>query len=301
MNFFWDLPTSPFDSNVLLSELESRFSRVFHLFEQVGIHPQRPNLVYNPYTDSFSTKLFTNIGEHCIAVAYAASKIMNALVVSGVASRNDLNQVIERALIHDLSKPYEIMQRDALGRGFVCELHSANAHNHLRAILQKIGFNTDDANYMVTAGSETGHDSLKDFIICAGQRSTDLVSGRIVEKVVHLADDMTFTSIPSNDKIETTTTLFLTPGERISASRFAEQYPGLWREGLALTAEGKIVHVEEAGNCCPGLWALGNYASIQIKVARAIAQEFQQAIDPGSKLDPEQYLKQLINKFCQTR
>lgn len=299
MDLLGIVQTNPFDSNALLPELESRFPRIFRIFEQVGIHPKRSHIVYNPYTSSFSTGLFTNIGDHCIAVAYAAAKLMGTLIESDVTSRNDLDYAIERALLHDITKPYEIMLRDAQLSGFVFGLRSTNADNQLQLIMQKMGFKADDMNYILTAGSETGHDSLKDFLVINGH-NIDLVNDRFVEKVVHLADDMTYTSIPPNDKAETATTLFLTPEERMSASRFSEQYPWLWKSGLACTAGGKIVHVEDTSNCQPELRSLGDYAFLQIKVARAIAREFQRATDPNSDLDSGQYIKQLINRHRQT-
>ena len=52
------------------------------------------------------------------------------------------------------------------------------------------------AEYLVQAGTETGHNSLRDFIVVNDAGYAGIVNGRVAEKIVHVADDMTFTSMP---------------------------------------------------------------------------------------------------------
>lgn len=70
-----------------------------------------------------------------------------------------------------------------------------------------------------------------------------LVPNRLVDKIIHLADDMTSTSIPQPG--ERTLTVYLTPWERMIASDFYNRYPHLWKEELAFDMQGSVVTIED--------------------------------------------------------
>jgi len=277
------------------SELSARFPHVFALFERIGMHPQRPGEAFDPYTNQPARESFHNIGVHCVAVAHAAAKIAGAMVRAGVIDAAAGDLIVERGLVHDVSKPFEVMRRDARRSGLIGDdAYSISAYEKLRPLLVENGFRPDTAAYIAGAGSETGHNSLKDFVLAGPEGTIRLIEGAIPEKIVHLADDMTFTSMPLKEG-EEPVTMFLTPWERMLASRFIEKYPWLWKEGLGRLEDGALAPIKDVNNPAPGVLVLGDYASLQVQVAAAICRELQLYLAPGSGEEPERFIKRLIS------
>ncbi|MCI5064412.1 hypothetical protein MRY87_01660 [bacterium] len=285
----------PFSPLRALTTFTHRFPQIMELFQEVGIHPVKPKVPLNPYTGEPSKESFRNIGEHCLAVAHAASKVGSALAETGVIGAEELDLIVERALVHDITKPYEIMRRNAKNAGLVTEVYSTSAYQQLQPLLEQIGISSELAEYLVDAGSETGHNSLKDFLAVEDGAVTGLISGHLPEKIVHLADDMTYTSTPMF-RGEKVVTVFLPPWERMLAARFMEKYPSwMWTEGLAITPGGTIVQVPDVHAPPSDVTVIGHYAALQVEVSGAISHEFQLMLDPKSTQEPEQFIKDLIN------
>lgn len=282
-----------FNPLLYLADVETAFPSELALFREVGIHPEHRVQLTNPYTNEPVTENFQNIGEHCLAVAYCAYKIADALHQAGHISEDDQNWIVSRALVHDLTKPYEIMRRDAQRAGAALEVYTISAYEKLRPLLIKLGVPDDIAEYLIGAGRETGHNSLKDFILCRTDGSESLVRGKLAEKIVHLADDMTFTSIPRDGNRPITS--FFTCWERMLASQFFDRYSFLWKEGLARDERGALEHVQNIAAPPPGKRVISSYADLQVRVANAIAQEIQLLLDPSSQLPPENFVKNLVN------
>ncbi len=223
---------------------------------------------------------------------------MEALVQAGTVQEVEATAAIERALVHDLTKPYEIMRRDAKRAGLAEDVYTVSAYQQLRPLLVQIGVSEQLAQYLTEAGTETGHNSLKSLIVLDDSRIGSLVAGKVAEKVVHLADDMTFTSTPKRAD-DVAVTMFLTPWERMLASGFIEKYPWLWKEGLGVQEAGEIVALADIRQPNPGVSVIGDYAALQVKVAQLIARELQFRIDPSSNQVPEQFIKDLVNNSIQ--
>lgn len=236
---------------------------------------------------------FANIGEHCISVGFLTSRICGALVGAGLIQESDADGIIERALIHDITKPFEILRRNAVKSGLLQDAYTPAAYEALRPLLIESGLSSELANYLVNAGKETGHNSLKDFIVAGPNGLQGIVKDRIAEKIVHLADDMTFTSNPQPG--EPAVTYFLTPQERMDASNFRSRYGFMWSEGLALDSNGKIVALRDLAAAGKEHQMLGNYADLQIKVSTAIAREFQLYLNPASTEPAELFIKRLAH------
>jgi len=192
------------------------------------------------------------------------------------------------------------MRRNAKRQGLEEEVYTVSAYEKLKPHLLKLGISEEIADYLVQAGSETGHNSLKDFITVDESGVVRLVEGKTAEKIVHLADDMTFTSTPLREE-ESPVTLFLTPWERMLASRFIEKYGFMWEEGLGVNASREIVTVEDIHKPDPGVEILGSYAELQKQVAHAICLELRNRLEqpnsnePDNDLSPEEFIKRLIN------
>lgn len=283
----------PFDPHQQIQNYEKKFPSEMALLRVVGIHPLSNGAVINPYTNQMTTENYQNIGEHCISVAYCAEKIAQALQQKGLLTESDVELITARALVHDLNKPFEIMRRDAARSGLVTEdVYSVTAYDQVAQFMQACGASSDIVEYLKTAGSETGHNSLKMFIVPGEHGIERLVDGKLAEKIVHLADDMTFTNIP--DGRESTVTSFLTCWERMLAAQFFVRYPFLWSEGLTSDSSGTITAVRDIKNLEQGHQLVGSYAALQKDVARRIAEEIQTLIDPQSGGNAEEFLKALV-------
>lgn len=288
--FFTDTEVKIFNPLLHLEEFEGRFPKELALFRAVGIHPQVLANIINPYTLKPATESFSNIGEHCLAVGYCASKIAQALCSAGLIDEAARDWVTSRALVHDLTKPYEIMRRSAKELG---DVYSVTAYDKLRPLLIDIGVAEEMAEYLMVAGRETGHNSLKDFIVCGPNGFDRLVPGKLAEKVVHLADDMTFTSTPKG--YDKPITAFLTCWERMLASQFLEKYPFLWTEGLGRSEDGALKPIKDLSLEQAGVKVVGTYAELQVRVANAIARQIQLLLEPSNKLPPENFVRTLLN------
>jgi hypothetical protein len=63
----------------LASEFQEKYPETMNILDVTGVSPFGSREMTNPYTKEIDTEDFSNVGRHCIAVAYAAEKIANAL------------------------------------------------------------------------------------------------------------------------------------------------------------------------------------------------------------------------------
>jgi hypothetical protein len=287
------IASQPFDPLTQLARFEQEFPAQMKLFRFVGIHPTETVHPMNPYTKEISSESFSNIGEHCIAVAHCASVIAHALVVRGILTEDDARLITERALVHDLNKPFEIMRRNAQKNGFTEDVYSISAYEKLQPLLIETGIEASLSEYLVNAGAETGHNSLRMFIKAGPNGYDGLAQGMIAEKIVHLADDMTFTNHPKEG--QSAVTVYMTCDERMIASHFHEKYPFLWSEGLVARQGGEILPVKDLSTIDEGLKVIGSYADLQVKVANAIARELQLLLEPESTEEAKDYICSILH------
>ncbi|MDD5415837.1 MAG: hypothetical protein PHE48_02405 [Candidatus Daviesbacteria bacterium] len=282
----------PFDPLTRLAEFTSRFPVAIEILRVGGVHPTEDAKMDNPYTGKPHDESFTNIGEHCLAVASLASTLAFRLHERGALSVAEAELVTSRALIHDANKRIEIMRRNAVREGVVEEAYTPKAYETIKPILEARGVDPELVNYMVDAGKETGHLSIRDFLMLVDGAPT-LVPNRMAERIIHLADDMTSTSIPNPG--ERPLTVYLTTWERMVASEFPNRYPFLWKEGLAFDKDGGVTVVQDIESADRSLRWIGNYAYWQPSVSNEICGGIQSMIDPGNKQRPEYFVKDLVN------
>ncbi len=282
----------PFDPLTRLEDFSKRFPSAIQLLRIGGVHPTEDTKMDNPYTGKPHDEVFTNVGEHCFAVASLASTLAFTLHEVGAMSIEKAELTTNRAIIHDANKRFEIMRRNALREGVIEEAYTPKAYETIRPILQDQGINQELIDYMAKAGKETGHLSLKDFLV-QPNGIPSLVPDRMVDKIIHLADDMTSTSIPEAG--ERPLTVYLTPWERMVASEFPTRYPFLWKEGLAFDEAGEVVSVQDIATADRKLRWIRPYALWQPYVSNEICREIQSIIDPKSKQKPEYFVKELVN------
>ncbi len=282
-----------FDLHELTAIRERQFPQIFELFRVVGIHMTKAVVPLNPYTGKPHTQTYPNIGEHSVAVTYPIEKIMNALTKSEHTTRAETVYAIERGLLHDTSKPYEIMRNVAKEEGLLDEAYTESAYDGLIPLLKAQNMEARFVEYLRDAGKEAGHLSIAHFIKAGNAGAFELVEGKLIEKVVHLADGMTSTNIPTKGK--ESVTKFLKTSERMKNSHFESRYPWLWTKGIGINYDGEIVHLKDINNPDKSTHkVLGSYAELQKRVARMICFELQTRISPEVGGDPEAYIKSLV-------
>lgn len=281
-----------------LAEFERRYPQAMLLLRIGGIHPIESTPMVNPFIcrkKILDDESYANIGEHCVAVACCYSAIAGVLVSVGQLTQSDSESGMQRALIHDAAKRYGIMRKKAMGQ---TSIPSDPAYTLIKPTLEKQGIASELVEYMARAGSETGHNSKKDFLKINDDGEVYLVSDRLVDKIVHLSDDMTSTNIPQPD--ERAVTKYLTPWERMIASDFPNRYPWFWIEGIGFDLTGQPVRVDDVKNPQSNLRGVDSYAYYQVFVSNAICGEFKQTIDPKAVGPAEYFIKSLVNQTLHT-
>lgn len=282
----------PFDPLTRLGEFAERFPFAIQILRIGGVHPTEDAVMDNPYTGKPHDESFTNIGEHCLAVASLAATLAFRLHERGILSSGEAGLVTSRALVHDANKRIEIMRRNAVREGAIDDAYSPRAYETIKPILQAQGIDQELVDYMAGSGKETGHLSIRDFLALP-DGIPSLVPDRFAEKIIHLADDMTSTSIPLPG--ERPLTVYLTPWERMVASDFPNRYPFLWKEGLAFDTQGVVAVVPDIAQAEPNLSYVRSYAYWQPWVSNEICQEIQSIVDSENRQRPEYFIKDLVN------
>lgn len=287
--------TRPFDPLTRLEEFSKRFPSAIEILRIGGVHPTEVIEMGNPYTDRPDAESFTNAGEHCLAVASFAETVAKRLQKIGLLTSDEVDRATERGLIHDGNKRIEVFRKKAAAANILptADVYSPNGYATIAPILLAQGFDQRTVEYMAQAGKETGHLSIRDFLALP-DGIPSLVPGRMVEKIIHLADDMTSTSIPQQAG-ERPLTVYLTPWERMVASEFPRKYPDLWQKGLGFNPKGQIINLEDIVTADRNLRWVRNYAYWQPFVSNEICREIQNIIDPESKQKPEHFVKEFVN------
>lgn len=282
----------PFDPLTRFENLAKSFPQAIQILRIGGVHPTENSKMDNPYTGKPDNESFTNIGEHCAAVTSLSLVVASRLYTIGLLASADIDSIGTRSLVHDANKRIEIMRRNAVREGVIEEAYTPKAYETIRPILQAQGLNQELIEYMAGAGRETGHLSLKDFLTLE-DGIPSLVPGRMVDKIVHLADDMTSTSIPEEG--QRPMTIYLTTWERMTASEFPKRYTFLWKEGLGFDPDGQVITIPDVTDAERNLRWVRPYAYWQPFVSNEICREIQSMIAPDNKLKPEVFVKNMVN------
>lgn len=293
----WLLPSSvvsTFEPEKLLVKFAEQFPEEFQIFRVTGVHPTEPKAIVNPYSDRQDAQSFQNIGLHLLAVAQCAAAIAERLKSRGVISIEEERDIVRRALVHDVGKPFEIMRRNAVKSGVVEEAYNETAYAELEAHLVRAGLSPSMAEFITRAGSETGHLSLKNFIAANPSGDFELISSRLSDKVVHIADAMTYTSNPQGrTKV---VAAYLTCWERMLATGSIEKYPFMWSNGLARRADGTLAVVSDITNIGEALDLVGSYAELHVRIASSIAAELTDLMELEVLESPELSLKEIASR-----
>lgn len=311
------LPRRVVDIPDLQRRYEREYPQAMSILRLGGVYPREHQVIKNPYTGDVHDEYFGNVGEHCVAVAGAAEKIAKAILQSKIIRRTiakvvpslkeeeirrqgEIRDITERAIIHDSTKRFEVMRRDQVrakeGADTTSgEAYTASAYETIKPILKEKGIVTDITVYMANAGKETGHNSMGDFVLAMEGHLILNHNRTLAEKIVHLADDMTYT--PLVDEGQTAETSYLTVEERMKASDFPNRYAFLYKEGFGFDSEGRQVLVKDVTKNDANLTNVRTYADWQVWVAKEIARDLVERMELRTLPEnAEEYLKDLVNQ-----
>lgn len=263
-----------------LPDFTARFPKVFDIYRRIGIHPELPpNSFIDPFTQHEVTESFANIGYHGLAVGYVASTITTRLVQSGVLSPPEADKIIERALLHDIVKPYCALTARALKSGLIDEkiFYGPGRHEIVIDALRLRGFTAREARALVLDyGAETDPRQFLPQLLTLRNDELGLRVGLLAGKIVFLADCMTCSPTPAPGDTDTLCDRahISTTWERLSLSQSQVKYPTAWHAGLGLTSRGRFSHLDSVENGFVGsVMPLASYHHLMIWSAREICLE----------------------------
>ncbi len=315
-------------------EFKSAYPAVFEALEIAGVHPDKdPNTTINPYfqyynvdADETTKKVkddFRNIGEHCIWVGICAKKIADKLMEADFIDHSQRTKIIERALIHDANKGFEVMRRNFanLVKSGVIKIHEqlplTYSPESYETMSQMIINSIDDkkdareiSELIKISGKETGHNSLKDFVIINDNGAVVLNPERNIEEiVVHLSDDMTTSPLTDGEltragvkdkNVAIKHTIFVNVSDRMLHGHFPRRYDFLYNEGFGFDNNGKMIELKKDFYDTEKRKQLNNlksYAEWQIEVANMIFQYLKNQIDRDNKspMKADQFIVDIVN------
>ncbi len=274
-----------FDSVHMVANYEERFPAAFRLLRLGGVHPVELCPIHNPYIGQLNSDDFRNVGQHCVSVAFAAGVIAGELLSEGAISTTQRDEIILRALLHDLGKRFEVLRRMAgfsayliPGPELVTELSRLNVHPDLVAAL---------ADY----GTEAGAETFSKFFSADKQGLLDLREGSLIIKVVRLADDMTATEIPQAG--ETARSAFLPFKSRVAACEFEHRNPTVFSSGWGVDIDGDLVKINDIASPPARVRLVGNMAALETMLAHELALQICKLLRLKTE-EPELALQELI-------
>lgn len=268
-----------FDPLSRFAEFEQRFPQAMEVLDLAGVHPTRHRDIFDPYKKVIDTSKWQNVGEHCLAVANAGIQIAEELARIGILSDTAVERIGERCLVHDATKRYEVLRRKAEKAGlFQGDAYAASEYEALGQVLKDQGVDSDLADYLTHSGKETGHTSFRSFMKIHSNRKFGLADLPLADKIIHLADDITYTELVEG---RSPVTMYLTPAERMVAAEFNKRIPWMFEKGLALAPDQTITDVENVSNLPEGFTAIGTYAYLQPRISGAICHQLRNLIAFG--------------------
>jgi len=273
-----------------LEVFKKEYPIAFDLMEVGGVHPERKLDIENPYLDGeIDSEDFRNVGEHNVAVGLCAKKIANQLVKAGILSTQGRDEIVLRALMHDANKRFEVMRKKAKQAGKNVDVYGEKGYETMFNHLLKKDPNLASTlgAYLKSAGMETGHTSLKDFISVNEHGTVYLkYSTQLPEMIVHLADDMT-SSLEGK-------TNWVTAKKRMELSDFQNRYPFLYKEGFGFDVDGNVIGVSDIATVDSTVTSVKSFAEWQETVAKLISKELAWMLRISG--DPEKAIVDISNR-----
>jgi hypothetical protein len=226
----------------------------------------RSPVVLNPWLGKPSGDCFENIAAHGRAVATAAQALCAILLEHSVISRFEASTAIRLSALHDMSKPLELLEREAIAVGAL----PAGESRALERIAERLiaaGIAPQWIKEIKHASRMTSRFGIPQFLTVNGG-GLHLRHQRIAEMIARLADDMVCSSpSPCSEHV------LLPPIARFALRGYLDPHlnaPGfekLWlhQNGTLLSCRSNVTLLQPSG------WLSGDEMSFQIGLGLTIA------------------------------
>ncbi|MBX9809907.1 HD domain-containing protein, partial [Candidatus Gracilibacteria bacterium] len=263
-----------------------KYPDAMRILDITGVSPFGSREMMNPYTNEIDLEDFSNVGRHCVAVAYAASKIADALGVDKIQRE----EIIKSAILHDGDKRLEVMRKKAKKSGNEVDVYGEEGYKTIESIFSDAGVDSGILTSIQTMGGMTGHNSLKKFLIMKDKKLQLNPERTISEMIVHIADDMTHSSFGIDGEM----TQYVSFEKRAALSKFSEKYGFLWQEGFGVSEEGGIQEFKDITELSS--ITIKHFYDWQNLVFDMICDHIQKLIDPLNSDKSVQFLLDIIYK-----
>lgn len=269
----------------LATEMQEKYPEAMNILDITGVSPFGSREMMNPYTGEADLEDFSNVGRHCVAVAYAAQKMADALWVS----EEQKDEIIKSAILHDGDKRIEVMRKKAKKAWVEIDVYWEEWYKTIETIFSDKGLDSGVFSTIQSMGGMTGHNSLKKFLIMKDGKIQLNPERTLTEMIVHIADDMTYSSSGEDGE----TTQYVSFEKRAELSKFAEKYGFLWQEGFGVSEENGIQEIKDVAQN----WgdAVKHFYDWQNVVFDMICDHIQKQIDPMNFENSVEFVVWMVN------
>jgi hypothetical protein len=279
-----------FDPHILIKKCEAEFPDEMTCLHIGGVYPTGSDFELDPYTGKPLTRSYANLGDHNLAVGFAAM-LLTAPLVPQILTAEEAQDTVARALIHDCTKALEIM-RDQAG---IDDAYSRESFRESgRILLERERATPQLVKRMVEAGSEWDQEVFIKLFEIREDGNVALKPGHLDLKILMLTDDVARTKRP--DLGQESGSVFVTPYERVTIGKWSTLYPFYLVNGVGVKDNQQIVLVSDVKNPEPGVEVLGNYLEMRLYVDTLISRELQLLIDSQDTSAPQQFIKRFLNE-----
>jgi hypothetical protein len=269
----------------LVTEFQEKFPEAMNILDITGVSPFGSKEMINPYTKESDLEDFSNVGRHCVAVAYAASKIADALGVSDEERR----KIISSAILHDGDKRIEVMRKKAKKAWVEVDVYGEEWYKTIETIFSDEGLDPQIFATIQSMGGVTGHNSLKKFLIIKDGKLQLNPERTLTEMIVHIADDMTYSASGEDGEV----TQYVSFEKRAELSNFAEKYGFLWQEGFGVSEENGVQEVKDVTQNRGD--TVRHFYDWQKVVFQMICDHIQEQVDPMNPQNSVEFIVWMVN------
>ena len=269
----------------LVTEFQEKFPEAMNILDITGVSPFGSKEMINPYTKESDLEDFSNVGRHCVAVAYAASKIADALGVSDEERR----KIISSAILHDGDKRIEVMRKKAKKAWVEIDVYWEEWYKTIETIFSDKGLDSGVFSTIQSMGGMTGHNSLKKFLSIKDGKLQLNPERTLTEMIVHIADDMTYSASGEDGEV----TQYVSFEKRAELSKFAEKYGFLWQEGFGVSEENGIQEIKDVAQNRGD--TVKHFYDWQKVVFQMICDHIQEQVDPMNPQNSVEFIVWMVN------
>lgn len=292
-------------STALIQRLTEVFPHEFELMNKGGVGLTPKIQFTDPFSRESSTENWENTAYHAIAVGCGAAFLAHEITGGDQVI---VKETLRLGLQHDVCRRLEIC---AIRHQ---QKQRATAERLEKSAIISRGVDPEIAEFFSGAADFTGADHI-DFwysarsnrVISTLQKITaDCVAGKFVQHkeifcraLVRLVDDMSATGVKGSTAQYPTH--FLTPLERISASKDRAWYPSFFTKGWAVQGD-ELLHLANLRTCPAKATVLGTYFSIQVQWAHEAALLMHACLTERARAQfPEKLLKLRLNSAIKSK